>query len=129
MFHFSRSIALDTRCALRDNTAMEQTPGPSGNPQFRGNIPSYAAPDRAAWAREHLQPYELHDVPLKFLTRARAAVGRDESTLSFAPAVDAHVRLDEINEAVAYEHGADLNNEQIFYDPQTDSFWAYPERS
>jgi hypothetical protein len=103
---------------------------PNENPQFRGNIPGYAAPDRADWAKRHPnasgQPYEIRDVPTKFLTRARAAVDRDSSTIEFSPAVNAYSQMDAINEAVGHAARIDLDEDLVFYDPQTDSFWAYP---
>ena len=122
-------MRLDIRFPSHDNAAMEQTSGQSGTPQFRGNIPDYRAPDRTEWARKHgAEPYEIKGVPNKFLTRARGAVGRDSSTIKFKDAIDAEVALDEANDAVAHAH-AKNPGDLVFFDPQTDSFWGYPEGS
>ena len=120
-------MRLDIRFPSHDNAAMEQTSGKSGTPQFRGNIPDYRAPDRTEWARKHgAEPYEIKGVPNKFLTRARGAVGRGSSTIKFKDAIDAEVALDEIHDAVAFDY-ANSPEDLVFFDPQTDSFWGYPE--
>lgn len=120
-------LRLDIHCAPQNNRPMESSS--SDNPVFRGSIPSYAAPDRERWAEDHEEPYEIPNLPEKYLSQARAAVGRDESTLSFNPVPHAHALLDEANKAVAtYDMlEGDLDPDTlVYYDPQTDSFWAYP---
>ena len=118
-------MRLDICFPSHDKARMEQTSGQSGTPQFRGNIPAPHAPDRAEWARKHgAEPYEIKDVPKKFLTRARGAVARNDSTIKFKDAINAETALDMIEDDVAAFAGT---MDVVFFDPQTDSFWAYPE--
>jgi hypothetical protein len=102
---------------------------PNPKPKFRSDIPSYAAPDRDTWFKKTgAAPFELEDVPLKYLTRARGAVVRDIETINFDKAVSAAVRMDTVNETVAglWFDASDGPMPIVFFDPQTDSFWAYP---
>lgn len=128
--------------------ALLNTPPPPA-PQFRSAIPVYRAPDRAAWKEKHRgggdkgsgrsagereprEPYELDSetIPNKFFTRARAALSRDESTLGFDKAIAAQTALDDVHMGVAVqqaEMGAMGADDLVFFDPQTDSFWVYPQ--
>jgi hypothetical protein len=98
-------------------------------PDFRGSVPLYSPPDRAAWiAAGHDVPRTIDaDLPPKFASRARAALALDAVTLDFEAAVRAQTTLDAVCDAVKYlpeSYAAD--DDLVYFDPEDGRFWIYP---
>jgi len=93
---------------------------------FRGNIPTYTAPDRAEWARDHGAPVELEAAGAAHVERARLLLSRDFSTLAAEEAIEAQTTMESLCERVLARSNLDFDEYLCFYDSETNSFWAYP---
>jgi hypothetical protein len=97
--------------------------------QFRSHIPpTRQPPDRVQWLADHGKaPTEIKDAHQKFINRALALIERDWSTLSADKALDAQSVLDTVCMRVwASITPKASDNDLVFFDPDTKSFWLYP---
>src|SRR5688572_8947780 len=124
----------------KTNSQMEQnnpdragniTPPPAASATFRTTAPRQL-PDKAKWAAEHpgaKPPYPIDDatIPRKFITRAAGAHRVDASTIDMDKAINADIRIEEACEAVSFHLFPDeLDPPEVFFDPATSKFWAFP---
>jgi len=103
-------------------------------PTFRGDVPLYAAPDRAEWIARNpgrAAPFPLENVPEKYAGRARAALRLDADTITTDKVLTARGKLDVLCETVK-EHAANetgttiKESDTVFFDPTDGKFWVYP---
>jgi hypothetical protein len=97
--------------------------------EFRGDIPAYRPPDRAAWDHEHgVKSYSLGRVREAYVSRALAAIRKDYSAIERDEAITSEVLLDAVCERVHAD--SNLREDSIvFFDPSDEQFWVYPGAS
>lgn len=95
-------------------------------PRFRGDVPTYVPPDRATWKGNAPYPVTpVGAVAAKYLSRARAAIALDETSLDFAGAMQAQAKLEAVTERVHADAGLPETT-LVFFDSAAGVFWAYP---
>ena len=97
--------------------------------EFRGDIPAYKPPDRAAWEQEHgVKPYSLGRVREAYVSRALAAIRNDYSAIERGQAIGSEVSLDRVCERVHTDSNLP-DDSVVFFDPSGEQFWVYPHAS
>jgi hypothetical protein len=94
---------------------------------FRGDIPALTAPPRPQWEADYGRPcVKLDQAGAPHIEHARRIVSRDLIGLTKEEALEAQTQMDELCERVLAKSDLDWDAYVCFFDPDDDTFWAYP---